>query len=115
MKATAVLPTSDAEPALSSALAAASPEVKAFVASHAIGADVERAEEMVRRLFPNGTSVSLRIERDPEITDSWVDVRLTTAGDEQKLLGNLKAFSAEWVRRVSGAKRYLIRLSLDIA
>lgn len=89
------------------------PKCQSFATDRDLANEIKLATELAKTIFPFSTSISFSLEHDPEVTDSWIEIRVATQGTTSDLLRGSKKFSAEWVSHTLPTKRYLIRLSLD--
>lgn len=88
-------------------------ESKLFVTERVLASEMELATELANNYFPHASSISFAPESDPEVADSWIEIRVATLGATTDLPRDSKKFSAEWVSRTVPNKRHLIRQSLD--
>jgi hypothetical protein len=89
-------------------------EVKDFVVARDLASDAEYAEELARKLFPEGSTASFEVARDRESDAEWLVLRVTLTADPDTVLQCYSKFLEDWIASASPRATKHITLSYAI-
>ena len=89
--------------------------VRQFCRTHGIEDEAGEAWELVKSHFPSDSTISLRVDDDPETDGEWLVFDVSSSAPVDTVLHCYDAFLTEWTAAAPPEVDKLIRVTLNLS